>query len=479
MATPEHSGLSHGPSELRLPFKVGARTRFSHSSRVVNGIGDLRLHLSQAPRLAQVQMVERSRQAFEHLRKLPDEEWLALLREVGRLLDEESLPIGDTPVDPETHVDLVTRVTGVPTVRVRSALKSLVTDLQRMETILSTQSPDGTAAVFRTGRSERAEHAWTLAPQGEQLAVRVPANSPAINITWLIAFALRRPVLLAASAWEPFTPLRLIEAIYRAGAPDGAASLAFGDLLPFMEMADQVLWAGDVADQLLSRGRRLKTYHQGRSKAVVVGELTPERVDALTRMALSGAGRLCTNLSGLLVVGDAERAGLMLAESLAKLPILPLTHPHAVVPAFPNPAMARAIDAEIRAAEARGAIDLSARCTAQERLVTVDGVSFLRPTVLLVDGEDRFFGAELPFPFVTVARARADELPARCRNSLIISTFNADRELVRRLAQEPSVDKVFQDDFASRGYDSTDPHEGFMSEFLFLKKAIWPCPAEV
>ncbi|NOK35482.1 aldehyde dehydrogenase [Corallococcus exercitus] len=479
MTTPESSRVSQKLNELRLPYKLGARTRFSHSTTVLQGIGDLRLHISEAPRLAQVQMVERSRQAFEHLRKLPDDEWLALLREVGRLLDEESLPIGDMPVDPETHVDLVTRITGVPSVRVRSALKSVVTDLQRMETLLSTQSPDGMPSVFRTGRSGQGGHAWTLAPQGQQLSVRVPANSPAINITWLIAFALRRPILLAASAWEPFTPLRLLEAIYRAGAPDGAASLAFGDFLPFMEMTDQVLWAGDVPEQLLSRGRRLKTYHQGRSKAVVVGELSPERVDALTRMAISGAGRLCTNVSGLLVVGDAERAGLQLAESLGRIPILPLSHPHAVVPAFPNPAVARAIDAEIRAAEARGAIDLSARCTGQERLVTVDGVSYLRPTVLLVDGDDRFFGAELPFPFVTVARAREDEVRIRCRNSLIVSTFNAGPELVRQLAHEPSVDKVFQDDFASRGYDSTDPHEGFMSEFLFFKKAIWPPPTEV
>lgn len=460
-----------------LPCKIG-REDFAGYDR--QRILDLRrrplAELCTVPRLAQDKMLRKTPVAQEALRRMPPEEWFALLRRAGELFSSASLPLGDRSVDLATHVELVSQASGLPASRVRTSLDALVADCGRFEQIVDAQCAGLDPDCLRTGRTGRL---FSLAPAGKNLAVRVPANSPAINITWMIALALRRPVILGVSPEEPFTPLRLVEALYAAGLPDGAVSLMYEERGPIFERADQVLWAGDVPKGLATAPRRVKTYHQGRSKAVVFGDGNPELWERLATMSRRGAGRLCTNLSGLLVLGDAQRTGRQLAEAMARLEILPLEHPDAILAAVPDRSFAQAIDDAIEAAIRRGATDLSAQVAPPSRLIEHDGLTFLRPTVLQIDVDDRFFSAELPFPFVTVAQVTRERVIPTCRGSLIVSMFGADRELVREAAADPGIDKIFQDELGDRGYDSLDPHEGFLLDFLYLKKAFWPMLSEV
>jgi thienamycin biosynthesis protein ThnO len=196
-------------------------------------------------------------------------------------------------------------------------------------------------------------------------------------------------------------------------------------------------------------------------------------------MAVQGSGRLCTNMKALIVDGDPAAPATSLAAAMARWSVAPLDDPQAIVPAFPDRELARRIDATIAAAEARGAVDLSARFGGRARVVDAGRARFLRPTVLLVDRGDPIFGAELPFPFVTVARVPRREIAAACRGSLVVSVIGDDMALVRELVREPTVDKVLHGEHIDRGYRATDPHEGFLADFLFHKKAVWPPSAGV
>ena len=130
--------------------------------------------------------------------------------------------------------------------------------------------------------------------------------------------------------------------------------------------------------------------------------------------------------------------------------------------------MATAIEREIAA----GAADLTAEVTDIPLRIDLDGLAFLRPTVLLVDIESELWGMELPFPFVTVAKVPRSRVRTACTGSLIVAVPGAERDVVAQLADESTVDKVFAGQDFDRGYDPRDPHEGYLADFLFRKKAV-------
>lgn len=119
-------------------------------------------------------------------------------------------------------------------------------------------------------------------------------------------------------------------------------------------------------------------------------------------------------------------------------------------------------------------MDVTAAATGVPLRVELDGQAFLRPTVLLVDPGSPLFGTELPFPFTAVAHVPRSKAVAACAGSLIVSVVGEADGLVRALAEEPGVDKVFAGDQFDRGYHPCDPHEGHLADFLFKKKAVIP-----
>jgi thienamycin biosynthesis protein ThnO len=439
---------------------------------LTDGAGKAVAQVGTAGRLLQFQMAELAARTSRMLRGIEDDEWYGLLgRAAGTVLD--GLQTEGSPADRRVGetagiVAAMSATTGLPTGRIRHGLATVAVDLARMAEILSVQAPGGDLAAFRTGVIPGQR--WRWKPAGRSVFVRVPANFPTIVIEWLQALAARRPVLLATTSEDPFTSYLFADALYRAGLPDGALSLCHWDASALVRLADQVLWPGPELPAGINHAA-LKTYHVGRSKAVVTRQVDDLVWTRLGHMAYHGCGRLCTNLSGLAVTADAQAAAERLAAELA-LPVLPLDDHRAVVPAFPHrvdrDALARAIEREIAA----GAVDVTADVTGVPLRVDLDGVAFLRPTVLLVNTESPLWGTELPFPFVTVARVSRSRLSAACAKSLIVAMPDAEPELVEQLADEPTVDKVFARAVFDRGYDPSDPHEGYLADFLFRKKAL-------
>jgi thienamycin biosynthesis protein ThnO len=174
------------------------------------------------------------------------------------------------------------------------------------------------------------------------------------------------------------------------------------------------------------------------------------------------------------VLGDAEEAAWRLAEEFATRPVLPLDDPRAAVPAFPDRAVRDALAVRIERETAAGAVDVTEAVTGVPLRIDLDGTAFLRPTVLLVDPASPLFGTELPFPFTAVAHVPRSKATAACAGALIVSIVGETDGLVRALAEEPGVDKVFGGEEFDRGYHPCDPHEGYLADFLFKKKAVLP-----
>jgi thienamycin biosynthesis protein ThnO len=417
---------------------------------------------SRAPRPLQWEMIQRASAAAAALRQVPNAEWLELFADVGK-----AFASGDDGIE---CAELTSRASGLPRARVLKAFAALSSDLARMGAILEAQVPGGDAETFYRCTRDPGRR-WMSAPRGRHLAVRVPGNFPTINITWLISLAARRPVLLCTSLLDPFSTHRLVAAFHAAGLPNGAISLCHQDAPVWWERADQVLMSGDWPAACRRGPSELRTYHHGRSKLVVVGECPSDEV--MARVALQvvqGCGRLCTNISAVLTDGNAERLAERLAAHLSAFEVRPLDDPRACVPCFPQRRVAEAIAAQIEAAVRRGARDLTSECTGAPLRAERWDELFLRPTVLWVDVDDPIFGCEFPFPFVAVAQARPYEFLQRSRGSLVVALLGASAQLFDEFALDPSIDKVFAGDDFDRGYDPAEPHEGWLTDFLFTKK---------
>ena len=423
--------------------------------------------VAKVPRLAQARMINKATDCSKRLGTVPDDDWFGVFREAANRL------VGMLALDMNALAQLTSRATGLPAVRVVRAWQSLAHTLSKIDEIAAAQSPDGTLSAYRTYCSGKT---WMWAPAGRNLAVRAPANFPTININWLQALAFRRPVVLSAPLEDPSTALLLAHALNDAGLPDGALSVCYGVESSLAELADQVMWPGVPPSQVASlSSRKLFQYDGGRSKAILLTD-DPECgvLQRLVQMVIQGCGRLCTNISGIIVIGDAIRVAHELSARLAEYRPLPLEHPHATIPAFVDATRARGIAREIARAVSRGGIDLTEALTAVPLVHESGGMLFLRPTLLVLAPNDPLFGTEFPFPFVTITSAGLHDVPRLCRKSLVVSVVGSAPKLVSELVSEPSIAKIFWGDQFDRQYDARDPHEGYIADFLFQKKAVSP-----
>jgi thienamycin biosynthesis protein ThnO len=455
------------PEKLHaVPSWVGDEPTWSDRPVELTGCrGEAVATVDHASRLVQQRMVKRAEAAIPAMQAIDDDAWFGIFRTAAKAVTA-SIEAGDH----DTGFAALSSSCGLPVRRAVRGVLAVLDQMSYLDEIMAAQSPDGTTAAYRTGR---ATPGWSWLPAGRTAMVRVPSNFPTIAIEWLQVLASRRPTLVSTTAPDPFVAAMLVPALYEAGLPAGAVSICHGSSETFHRLADQVIWPGENyppdVDPL-----RLKLYHFGRSKAVLPVEPGEDTWVRLTRLAFQGCGRLCTNVSSVVVPWSAETAAERLAAQFAEFPVLPLADPAANVPAFADgadwEAVARLVEREIAA----GAVDMTARVTDTPLRVELDGTRFLRPTVLAVAPESPLVRMELPFPFVTVTQAPREALARTCRQSLIVSMPGSDQEVLDQLIAEPSISKVFHGEEFDRGYRPVDPQEGYLADFLFQKKPVLP-----
>jgi thienamycin biosynthesis protein ThnO len=439
-------------------------------TRPLSTLAEHPIRVAVASELVQQQMLERARDTSEVLREFADGQWWGIFDSAADQL-EQWVDHGVLDLALAT----ASACGGLPPRRVERGILGVTRHLRRLPEILAAQAPDGRLTAFRDAVSGTS---WSWRPAGRMCAIRVPGNFPTMAVEWLQVLGARRPVVVITSDDDPVVSCLIAAALYGAGLPSDALSVCHGPAVTVWRGADQLVWPGEDVPSGVPVNR-VKTYHFGRSKAILLpAGAEPETWQRLTRLAFEGSGRLCTNLSSLAVIGDqhdAAAAARKLAFAFSAIPPLDLDDPAARVPAWPQIDGAKAVEASIKREIAAGAVDVTQEVVNVPLLLERNGQTFLRPTVLLTEPESPLFGTELPFPFVAVASVARDEVLAAVRNSLIVSILDAngsDTELLETLAAEPTISKVFAGDHFDRGYEPIDPHEGYLSDFLFQKKPV-------
>ena len=456
---------------LLIPGVLGGKP-FTGTPRPLPTLDGSMVKVAVASELMQSQLVERCGSALEGLRAYSENEWWPLFTMAADLIEQWHRGGRLTRL-----LQAISATGGLPERRVHRGLEGVIRIMRGVQDTLRVQTPDGDTTVFATGICDRP---WRLLPAGRTCLVRVPDNFPTIAVEWLQVLASRRPVIVNTSDGDTILNSILVAGLLEVGMAPDAVAVVHGLVPTAYRLSDQVVWPGERVPTTVD-AHSAKTYHFGRSKAILAGPDPGQPVWArVARLAFEGAGRLCTNISSLVVIGDtgaARDAGTALATEFARIPVVPLDDRKARVAGWHDRSAAEALAQTIQREIAASAVDLTAEQSGQPLLIERDGVVYVRPTVLLVDRRSPLFGTELPIPFTAVAAAPTpSEAIAACGRSLIVSVLPSPGvdpgPLVDALAVEPTITKVFAGEAFDRGYVPCDPQEGYLVDYLFQKKAI-------
>jgi len=311
--------------------------------------------------------------------------------------------------------------------------------------------------------------------------VVLPSNSPGVHSLWLPAIPLKVPLTLKPGSREPWTPLRICQALLQAGCP--AEALSYYPTNPsgateILLRSDRSMMFGDVSTVAAWKDDpRVQIHGPGWSKVLLGADQAARWADYLDVMldsvAING-GRSCLNASGVWTAAHGREIAEGLARKMGEIEILPLDHPDAAVAAFSDPQVARRISEQIdQRLEQPGAVDVSAELQGGDRVVQRAGCTFLRPTVIRCDDpEHPLARAEYLFPFVAVVEVPQAEMLRRIGETLVGTAITEDEQFRRELMTARNVDRLNLGAIPTSRVSWDQPHEGNLFEHLYRQRAL-------
>ena len=218
---------------------------------------------------------------------------------------------------------------------------------------------------------------------------------------------------------------------------------------------------------------RVEIHGPGRSKIIIheAGQSNWEQyLDLIVESVAKNGGRSCINASGVWATANGHAIAEALAARLARIEPKPLDHPEAGIAAWANPKSAHGISSLIdQHLKEPGATEL----TTGDRVVELDGCTFLRPTVIWCDdAEHPLANIEFPFPFVSVVEVPSMQLVEAMGATLVATAITEDASLIRNLIATPLVDRLNLGAIPTNQISWDSPHEGNLFEHLYRQRAF-------
>jgi len=443
-----------------------------------------------------------------------------------------TLPVGEAKQSFEDYVRCLSATTGMPVTYCRSNAQKIHRVLAEMDTIISglTRGFDleildrgygtysngpMTSSPFKgegwgEGHTARTHHpSPSLSPQGERgtfASVRpvikqngsatrtlsffregrifgavLPSNSPGVHGLWIPAIALKAPIVLKPGREEPWTPLRIIEALAAEGIPREALGFYPTDHAGAAELlrsVDRAMLFGDASTTAAwAHDPRIEIHGPGFSKVILGDDAAnnwEQYIDIMVGSIAANGGRSCINASAIWTPKHGRAIAEALAERLAKVQALPADDPNATIAGFANATMAERINAMIDGLlRTPGATDLTEQIRRRPRLVKSGRVAYLLPTIIWCeDREHPLANREFLFPFASVIECPTAEMQDAIGPSLVVSAITEDRAFIRALMSSENVDRLNIGAIPTYQLSWDQPHEGNLFEHLYRQRAF-------
>ena len=420
--------------------------------------------------------------AFAHFQEMSTVAMLDICARASELFAEAELEI--TPghkQSPGDYADLVMHTGGLPRALVLQNIQKIAGVLKEMPAVLRGLSRGLDLRVLDEGVCDDDGLLTSYRPATTHLAVVLPSNSPGVNALWLPAIAMRIPVLLKPGSGDPWTPLRIMAALFEAGCPrdvigyyptdhEGAGAVALE--------CERVMSFGDASTVERYAGNpRVSVHGPGYSKIIIGSDQIDrweDHLDVMVTSVSANSGRSCINASTIVVPAKGREIAEALAKRLAALQPLPLDDDRAALAGFMNGAFADAIDAGLdEALQTPGAVDLSAEHRDSPRSVDVDGVRYLHPTVVYCENPKHDLArSEYLFPYVSIVEVADADMVSWMGPTLVCSVISENEDLRRSALASPDIDRLNLGPVPTTSVQWDQPHEGNLFEFLYQRRGI-------
>lgn len=353
--------------------------------------------------------------------------------------------------------------------------------LEELEAILGGLTRGLDLSVLDAGWGIQGERHLSYVPQTDALGAVLPNNSPGVHALWIPSIALKTPLILKPGSLEPWTPFRISQALIEAGCP--AEGFGFyptdysgsGEIL--LHCGRSMLFGGGATVEPWKADSRVQIHGPGQSKIIFTDDAIAQWEDYLNLMVTSVAengGRSCINASGVWAPSGGRDVAEALASRLSQIEAKPLDDPKAEIAAFPDPRVAyqisNLIDSHLRVP---GATDITAAVRGSERVIEVDGCTFLLPTVIWCeDWQHPLANTEFLFPFVSVVEMPQKAMLERIGPTLVVTAITEDSGFRRDLLSSPAVDRLNLGPIPTNRISWDQPHEGNLFDFLYQQRAL-------
>ena len=422
--------------------------------------------------------IEKSKAALE---AIPAETLADYCEKAAELFMEADLPCGSESQSPQQYVEALSALTRLPHTLVRMNMGKIHAAMSEIRTVIGGLTRKMPLEIFDKGLTRDGDLTINFFPTTDSLGVSLPSNAPAVNSLWIPAPVMKIPVLLKPGREDPFTPLRIVQAMIAAGFPREA----FGYYPTTHEGGDTLLtscgrgisFGSDVTVKKYSPYESIQVHGTGRSKILIGEDMIdrwPEFLDVLVQSISANGGRSCINTSAILVPRRRDELADALAAKLAEIKPLARDDDHALLCGFANPALADGIDDLISSQlKDAGAEDVTAKHREGERKVQAFEQTYLCPTLVsCTDPDHALANTEFMFPYASVVEMPQAEMAGAIGETLVVSAFTEDEGFIQELLLSPDIERLNIGAYPTNRVQWEQPHEGNLFEFLYRRRAI-------
>lgn len=418
----------------------------------------------------------------ECLSGLSSERLLEICAEAGKHFMESALPLGNGELQtPDDYVQQLSSTSGLPHVLIRRNMAKINQVFTQMPTVLKGLTRGMPLDVLDKGFGEQNGVPVSYYATTDILGVVLPSNSPGVNSLWIPCIALKIPVVLKPGREEPWTPFRIIQAFIAAGCPPEAFSFYPTDhegSAAVMDGCKRAIIFGDQATvERYASNPGVSVHGPGWSK-VLIGddciERWPEFIDVIASSIADNGGRSCINASAVVVPKYGAEIADALGKKLAALEPRSATDPLAGLAGFANPKMAEWMDSAVtEGLKSPGATDTTAAYRTGERLVELDGSTYLRPTIVHCNSFSHpLANKEYLFPYASVVEVPQSQMLEQIGPSLVVMALTEDEAFIDDLLGCSLIDRLNIGPISTMVTSWDQPHEGNLFEFLYKRRSL-------
>jgi hypothetical protein len=432
-------------------------------------IGLIRRDLLEQPQMKKVLSEMSTRELFD------------ICAKAAGIFASDDLPLGDTAQSPADYVTQLSATTGMPYALVRRNMEKVRSVLANIETVVNGLTRHINIDVLDRGYGDVEGQVMSFFPRGNSLGVVLPSNSPGVHSLWIPAIAMKTPLVLKPGSAEPWTPLRVIQALIKAGCPKevfcyyptdhaggGEILRQTGRGMMFGDASSTGKWKSDP---------RIEIHGPGYSK-VIIGEDAIEDwekyLEIMVRSITENGGRSCINASGVWVPRYGREIAEALGKRLSELRPRAIDDPDALLAPFADANVAGRISKVLDfGLHEEGAIDVTAKYRGEDRLAVFDESTYLLPTVVFCESPSHnLANKEFLFPYASVVEVAQEYMPEILGPSLVVTAITEDSAFIDRLIASPLVDRLNIGPIPTMQISWDQPHEGNLFDHLYSRRAF-------